>query len=159
MSIMTPPIDAIYQPPPYPVHKFTVDEYHQMIQVGLLTEEDSVELLEGWIVPKMPRNSPHDIAIELLQEALGDMLPADWRLRIQSAVTLPDSEPEPDVALVRGNARSRGGRHPGASDVGLIVEVADSSLIRDRQEKARLYARAAIVVYWIVNVADAQVEV
>src|SRR5262249_32996457 len=117
------------------------------------------ELLEGLIVPKMTRNPQYDIALELVDEALRGRLPAGWRLRIQSAITTDDSEPEPDLAVVRGDARSRGGRHPGPPDLGLVVEVADTSLAQDRQEKGRLYARAGIACYWIVNLVDRQIEV
>lgn len=158
MPIITPLIGGGFQPPPYPVARFTVDEYHQLIQMGVLTEDDPVELLEGWIVPKMPRNPPHDNAIELAQEALGGLLPQGWRLRIQSAVTLPDSEPEPEVAVVRGPVRNYASRHPHPADVALLIEVADTTLTRDRQDKCRMYARATIVWYWIINLVDRQVE-
>jgi Uma2 family endonuclease len=74
-------------------------------------------------------------------------------------VVLSDSQPEPDFAIVRGNARSYLARHPGPADVGLLVEVADSSLLRDQRDKARIYARANITCYWIVNLVDRRVEV
>ena len=130
-----------------------------MIQTGLLTEDDPVELLEGWLVPKMARNPPHDIALELAVEMIRPCLPSGWRIRVQSAITLSDSEPEPDVAVVCGPVRSHVSRHPGPAEVGLLVEVADSSLVHDRTEKGRVYARAGILVYWIVNLVDALVEV
>jgi Uma2 family endonuclease len=145
--------------PPFPVSRFTVDEYHRLAEIGVLTEDDDVELLEGWIVPKMARNPPHDTSLELADEAIGGLLPPGWRRRIQSAVTLPDSEPEPDIAVVRGDARSRAGRHPGPGDAGLLIEVADASLAHDRQDKGRVYANAGIVCYWIINLVDRQVEV
>lgn len=144
---------------PYPGRRFTVDEYHRMIQTGILTEHDSVELLEGWIVPKMSRNPPHDVAIELAEEAIRSVLPAGWRLRIQSAITTPDSEPEPDLAVVRGPARNRLAGHPEPADIALVVEVGDTTITLDRQDKGRLYARAGIACYWIVNLADWRVEV
>jgi hypothetical protein len=130
-----------------------------MIETGILTEEDAVELLEGWIVLKMPRNPPHDISLELLDEAVRPLLPAAWRIRIQSAVTLSDSEPEPDLGVVRGAARQRQNRHPGPTDLGLLVEVADTSLAADRAGKGPLYARERIACYWIVNLVDRVVEV
>jgi Uma2 family endonuclease len=126
---------------------------------GVLTEDDPVELLEGWIVPKMPHNLPHDGTIELADGALRPLLPSGWRLRIQSSITLADSEPEPDLVLARGDARTYVARHPGPADIGLLTEVADSSLARDRGDKARIYARAGITVYWIINLVDRQVEV
>jgi Uma2 family endonuclease len=130
-----------------------------MLQTGILTENESVELLEGLIVPKMPRNPPHDAAVELADDLIRPRLPPGWRIRIQSAITTADSEPEPDLTVVRGEARTRLAQHPGPQDVGLAVEVADSSLAWDRLEKGRLYARASIVCYWIINLVERQIEV
>jgi Putative restriction endonuclease len=158
MSIASPPTGSLFQPPPYPVRKFTVDEYHRLIQVGVLTEDDPVELLEGWIVPKMPRNTPHDVCIDKSQDALRAHLPAGWRLRVQSAITTADSEPEPDFAIVLGPAERYLPHHPLTADIATLIEVADSSLARDR-EKKRIYGSAGIATYWIINLVDAQVEV
>ena len=80
-------------------------------------------------------------------------------IRIQSAITTDDSEPEPDLALVLGPASRYAAKHPGPQDIALVIEVADSSLAHDRDVKARLYARARIATYWIVNLVDMQVEV
>ncbi len=159
MSIGAPPTWNTFELPPFPVRRFTVDEYHRMIQMGLLTEDEPVELLEGWIVPKMPRNPNHDATIELAQETLRGRLPPGWRVRVQSAITTADSEPEPDVAVVRGGPRERLSRHPGPQDIALLIEVADSSLAHDRDDKGHLYARARIAFYWIINLVDSQVEV
>ena len=79
------------------LRRFTVDEYHQMIQAGILGEDEPVELLEGWIVIKMPRNPEQDLALEKADIAIRDRLPAGWRIRIQSAITTDDSEPEPTL--------------------------------------------------------------
>lgn len=141
------------------MRRFTVDEYHRMIQAHILTEDDRVELLEGWIVHKMAHNPPHDGTIEVVDDRLTGVLPAGWRIRVQSAITTPDSEPEPDIAVVRGTARTYLTRHPGPADIGLLVEVSDSTLSRDQGEKARLFARAGIVCYWIVNLIDRRIEV
>jgi Uma2 family endonuclease len=159
MSVVTPTMPAMFGIPPGPIRKFTVDEYHQLIRIGVLTEDDPVELLEGWIIQKMPRNPPHDGTLAVTNKRLGNRLPAGWHPRVQMAVTLPDSEPEPDLAIVRGQEEDYFTRHPGPSDIALLVEVADSSLNRDRTEKGRIYARAGIPVYWIINLTDAQVEV
>jgi len=78
---------------------------------------------------------------------------------MQSAITLSRSEPEPDAALVRGNARTYATHHPQPPDIGLVIEVSDSTLDGDRIDKGRLYAEAGIVCYWIVNLADRQIEV
>jgi Uma2 family endonuclease len=139
-------------------HRFTVDEYHRMIQAGTLTEDDRVELLEGWIVSKTSHDPAHAAGIELAAEGIRGKLPPGWRIRVQSAITLADSEPEPDLAVVRGSHRSFLARHPGPADIGLLIEVADTTLGSDR-EKGRVYARAHIPCYWIVNLRDRQVEV
>ena len=158
VSIAALPPWNVDQPPPVPVRRFSGDEYHRLGEIGVLTEEDRVELLEGWIVPKTVHNPPHDGTIQLIDEALRPILPSGWRIRIQSSITTQDSEPEPDLAIVRGTVRSFLSRHPGPNEVGLLIEVADSTLNRDRSTKARLYGRAGIPVYWIINLTDRQLE-
>jgi Uma2 family endonuclease len=130
-----------------------------MTEFGILSENDDVELLEGWITQKMARNPPHDCAVGKSARLLTRVLPLPWIVRVQSAITTPDSEPEPDIAAVPGPDDAYATRHPLASEVGLLIEVADSSLGHDRDEKGRLYARAAIPHYWIINLQDRWVEV
>jgi Uma2 family endonuclease len=141
------------------IARFSVADYQKMIEVGILTAEDKVELLENWVVLKMPRNPPHDGTIDLINAALPGRVPPGWLVRVQQTVVLPDSQPEPDFSVVRGTPRSYLARHPVAADVGLLVEVADSSLLRDQRDKARIYARAGVPCYWIVNLVDGRVEV
>src|SRR5436309_2218555 len=93
-------------------HRFTVDQYHRMIEAGVLDENDRVELLEGWIVPKMVHNPPHDCAVSLVQTSFAGFLPKSWIMRIQSAITIDDSEPEPDVVVAKGPARRYLTAHP-----------------------------------------------
>ncbi len=139
--------------------RLSVPQYHAMIDADILTEDDPVELLDGWLVPKMPKKPPHRLATGLVREALERLGLAGWYVDSQEPITTIDSEPEPDVAVVRGERRDYVDRHPGSGDVGLVVEVADSSLERDRTLKRRLYAAAGIAVYWIVNLVDGQIEV
>jgi Uma2 family endonuclease len=139
--------------------RFSVAEYHRLIQLGFLTEDDNLELLEGYLVHKMTRDPPHDNAILKGNKRLLRLLPTGWELRVQCAVTLTDSEPEPDFAVVSGYETTNQNRHPRAADIGLVIEVADSSLPGDRDDKGRIYARNGIVCYWIVNLVDRQVEV
>ena len=159
MATVTLSTPEINQLPPMPPHRFTVEQYHQMIEAGILTENDRVELLEGWILPKMPHNPPHDATISLAQNELSGRVPADWVIRIQSAITTGDSEPEPDITVALGPARRYLSFHPRTRDIGLIVEVSDTTLTYDRTFKGRLYARARISVYWIINLLESQVEV
>jgi Uma2 family endonuclease len=139
--------------------RFTVPEYHRLTELGILTENDNLELLEGYLVLKMSRNPPHDCSIQLTSYAINAANLSNWCVRIQSAVTLPDSEPEPDVAVVRGSARTYVAHHPGPTETGALIEVADSTLLGDRSDKGRIYARAKVPVYWIINLIDRQIEV
>ncbi len=154
-TVVTTPLFGL---PPVPIRRFTVKEYHRMMDAGILTEDDAVELLEGWIVAKMPHNPPHGGTVQCASKRLGRRLPAGWDLRVQSAVTTGDSEPEPDLAVVRGDEAAYLHRHPGPADIGLLIEVSDSTLSQDRQVKGRLYARAAVPQYWIVNLVDRWIE-
>lgn len=154
---------AVSQPVTYgrdaSVARFSVARYHRMIETGVLTPDDKVELLENYVVLKMARNPPHDSTIQQMLEVLFPRRPAGWGLRVQSAVTCTDSEPEPDFTFVRGSAADYSNRHPAPLDVGLLIEVADSSLLRDQRDKTRIYARSNIPIYWIVNLQDRRIEV
>jgi Uma2 family endonuclease len=145
--------------PDEPIFRLSVAQYRAMAELGILTEEDPVELLEGWLVQKMTKNPPHTVACHLMQEALRLLLPAGWFIAAQAPVTTLDSEPEPDLTLVRGQVRDYLDRHPGSPDVTLLVEVADSSLSQDQGIKKRLYARSGFPAYWIVNLVDRRIEV
>ena len=142
----------------WPVHRFSVADYRRMGETGVLTSEDRVELLEGWIVEKMNLNPPHAVSVMLSNELLSKVLPAGWHSRVQMPITTTDSEPEPDLAIVRGITRDYAHRHPTADDIALVVEVADSSLTRDRYKRS-IYGRAGVACYWIVNLAERKVEV
>jgi Uma2 family endonuclease len=144
--------------PRWPIHRLTVAQYHEMMATGILQDGDPVELLEGWLVEKMGKNPPHRIAVRLVFEALSRVLPPGWYADIEAPVSTGDSEPEPDVSVVRGATRDYADRHPGAEDVGLLVEVSDTSVDRDRDLKKRIYAAAGIPVYWIVNLVDRRIE-
>jgi Uma2 family endonuclease len=141
------------------IARFSVARYQRMIETGILTSEDKVELLENYVVLKMLRNPRHDGTIQLVDETLGPTIPRGWRLRIQLTVVLADSQPEPDFSVVRGDARTYMARHPGPADVGLLIEVGDTSLLRDQRDKTRIYARGGIACYWIVNLVDGRIEV
>jgi hypothetical protein len=156
---------AVSGPPsgsPLPIdlqRRITVDEYHEMIRTGILAEDEPVELLEGWIVIKRARNPPHDLTLEKSDIAIRGQIPPGWRVRIQSALTTDDSEPEPDIAAVRGPIPTVARSHPRPSEVGMLAEVSESSLDHDRTVKLSAYASARIAVYWIINILQRQVEV
>jgi Uma2 family endonuclease len=142
-----------------PVRRFTVDQYHRMIETGILAENDRVELLDGWILEKSPVGPPHATCVSLIVDALQQKLPSGWLIRAQSPITLAAGEPEPDVTVVQGSIRDYRDRHPSGPDIGLLVEVADSSLQFDRLQKRPQYAAAGIPEYWIVNLVDRCLEV
>lgn len=145
--------------PPLPVRRFTVDEYHKMIETGILKSGDRFELIHGWIVRKMTINPPHTYSVNAVQDALRALQLPKAHVRGQQPVTTSDSEPEPDVVLAVGSKDDYKVRNPRPSEVLLLVEVADSSLHEDRTTKLELYAASKIAVYWIVNLVDRRIEV
>jgi Uma2 family endonuclease len=143
------------------LYRLSVEQYHDMIRKGILKDGDPVELVEGVLVLKMTKNPPHRFATQTLDALLNRLLPPGWFVDDQEPVTTQDSEPEPDVAVIRGNRRQylQEDRHPGPQETALAVEVADSSLDFDETSKLRAYARARIPVYWIVNLIERRVQV
>ncbi len=139
--------------------RMSVGKYHELVAAEILDEDDPIELLEGWLVHKMPKNPPHVLATRLLEKALEKIIPAAYFVRAQEPITLADSEPEPDIAVVQGDFRDFAQRHPSASEVSLVAEIANATLGRDRGSKQRIYARAGIQIYWIVNLIDHCLEV
>jgi len=142
--------------------QITIVQYDDMIAQGVFepSEEHRVELLEGKIVPMSPIGNLHEIMVDSLNEWSFREGPADQVIvRIQNSLGLPgtNSVPQPDIAWVRRRSYARG--RPQADDALLVVEVAESSLSKDRGRKARLYARAGIADYWIVNIPDRSIEV
>lgn len=141
-----------------PIWRLSVDQYHAMIDAGILSEDSPVELVEGMLLEKISKNPPHIFVTEELRASLFSMLPAGWCVRAQDPITVGDSEPEPDIAVARGANRDYLARNPGPQDIALVIEVAGSTLIRDRGIKQRVYARAGIPVYLIVDVNNRRVE-
>lgn len=145
--------------PDVPIHRLTVEQYEAMIGTGILTEDDPVELLEGWLVEKMTKNPPHMVANALILRVFPRLLPPGWFLAMQDPIATMDSLPEPDATVIRGEPRDYLQTRPDTANIGLVVEVADTSLDQDRGAKKRIYARASIPVYWIVNLVERQIEV
>jgi Uma2 family endonuclease len=144
--------------PTEPIWRISVERYHEMIEAGVLTEDDPVELLEGLLVEKTSKTQRHVFTTHRTRKSLERLAPVGWFVNIHDPVTTSDSEPEPDLSIVRGELRQYQTRHPGAQDLALVVEVSDSSLQRDRTIKLRLYARAMIPIYWIVNLVEGHIE-
>lgn len=143
---------------PLSLYRFSVEQYQQLQREGTFGS-DRVELLDGIIVRKGPMNPPHAVSLGRVQRQLEAHLPAGWCLRQQMDLTLTDSQPVPDVAIVLGSADDYATRHPVPAQVGLVVEVSDTTLDDDRTTKLRMYARDRIPVYWIVNIPERRLEV
>ena len=140
------------------VHLWTREEYDRMVEAGVFPPGSRVQLIDGEIIEMPPQGSFHATAIRLVEDALRRACPAGFDVRTQMPVALDiRSEPEPDVAVVRGSPRDYTHAHP--ETVELAVEVADVTLSFDRGRKRALYARNRIPEYWIVNVPDACLEV
>lgn len=138
--------------------RWTRTEYGLLIEIGIFRPGDPVELLGGELVVAEPQDSSHYTAICLAEEALRRAFGAGWLIRTQGPIALDEqSEPEPDVAVARGDARDYSREHP-ARPV-LVVEVAVSSLSLDRNHKGSLYARARLEDYWILNIVERVLEV
>lgn len=157
MSLRSPSIPP--DPSPEPVFRLSVQQYHRMIDAGVLTDDDPVELLEGLLVFKIPKKPAHRLVLRKLMKALDALLPPGWFAQSQEPITLSNGEPEPDAAVVRGSDEQYAMHHPGPGDLVMVAEVADTTLTRDRTIKLRSYAAAGIPVYWIVNLPERSVEV
>lgn len=144
--------------PPFPVMRLTLQQYWDLRDAGVLNDTDSkYEFLQGWIVPKMTQLPPHAWTVTQVNEILRPLFPDGWMMRTQCAINTDDSEPEPDNAVVRGPNTKYATRHPRGTEIGLLIEVAESTLRQDRR-KAEIYAAENIPVYWIINLPDRQIE-
>jgi len=137
--------------------RWTRLEYERLVDLGAFGPEERLELIGGQLVVREPQGRPHATGIRLVAAALRAAFGAGWTIEAQLPVALDEeSEPEPDIAVVRGGPRDYIASHPTHPD---LVEVALASLALDRGEKASLYARAQVADYWIVNLIDNIVEV
>ncbi len=141
--------------------RFSVEEYHRLIDDGYLDGPQRYELLEGYITPKMIPKPPHVAVCQDLRDALYELLRLNgWRVRSESPLTLAESEPIPDLCVVRQLDKSDyWDHHPGPNDCEIVVEISQTTLKSDRTEMLAIYARNRIPVYWIVNLVDRVIEV
>jgi len=125
--------------------RLTVDQYDQMVENGILPETNRFELINGRIVEKDVKDPVHPTVVDLSRRALERILPAGWYVRKEDPVRIPNrrSEPEPDLAVVRGTIEDYATRHPSPDDVALVVEVTRSSVTKDRA-LARVYGGGGI---------------
>lgn len=140
-------------------HKLSVESYERMVQAGILSENDRVELIHGEIIEKMPISPQHGASVKRLNRWFSSNLGDTVVIGVQDPVRLKHSEPEPDLSVMQWREDQYAAMHPRPEDILLLVEVADSSLDFDREIKLPLYAEAGIVEYWIMNLVDQQLEI
>lgn len=141
-------------------HRLDVHEYYRMAEIGILTREDRVELIEGEIVDMVPIGSGHSGTVNALTYRLTGVAGDKAVVSVQGPLRLSDSsEPQPDLMLLKPRTDFYRRAHPTAADVLLLVEVAQSSLAYDRKVKLPLYARHGVPEVWIVNLGESVVEV
>jgi Uma2 family endonuclease len=141
-------------------HRFNVKEYYRMAETGVLSPTARVELLNGKIIDMSPIGPFHGGLVKRLSRFFTLKANGRWQVSTQDPVHLEDhSEPEPDVALLKPSPDDYTNRHPHSSDVFLLIEVSDTTLDYDREEKIPAYGRAGIIEVWIVNLNHACIEV
>ena len=139
---------------------FTREEYHRMGEVGILTRSDRVELIRGEIITMSPQGRRHRAFIDNLTQLLGARLGGRAIVSIQMPIVLSDdTEPEPDVQILRRRTVPYKDREADADDALLLIEVGESSLAYDRSTKLRLYAAAGIPEYWVVDCVAESIEI
>ena len=138
---------------------FTVDEYHSMIKAGVFHEDEHIELLDGRIQKTMPVGSEHAAIVKRLNRLFVLGLSVDYLIGVQDPIQLSDlSEPEPDLSILFARDDEYKDSHPTPEDIRLLIEVADSTWIYDRDKKLPRYAQAGVPEVWIVNVNRGEIE-
>lgn len=141
-------------------HRFSVEDYYRMAETGVLRPGARVELLEGKIIDLSPIGPFHGGVTTFLTELFAAASKGRWQTRVQNVLRLDDfSEPQPDVVLVKPAKDFYRKRHPQPEDVFLLIEISDSTLETDREEKLPAYGHAGVAEVWIVNLNDLLVEV
>ncbi|MGF1673725.1 MAG: Uma2 family endonuclease [Rivularia sp. (in: cyanobacteria)] len=139
--------------------RFTIDEYHRLIELGFLTEGDSIELIRGELIQMAAKGTFHSVCSSILCRQLDRLLGDKAVIRGQDPITLlNNSEPEPDIVIARGKDEDYLAHHPYAEDILLLIEISDSTLDYDQTTKLAVYAEAGITNYWIVNLQVRQLE-
>lgn len=142
------------------IRPLTIDEYHRMIEAGIIHEGERVELLAGQIFNMAAKGTRHTVATRNLFKQLLNLIGDRADVQSQDPITLPNNtEPEPDLVIARLREDNYINSHPTPAEIILVIEVADSTLNLDRNTKAPLYAAAGISEYWIVNLVDNRLEI
>lgn len=159
-----PAIQSVDPAPPQPVvptqpYRFTVAEYQRIYEAGAIAPDARTELIEGLIVKMSPIGFRHQSCVSQLAEVFFDLLRKRATLNVQCSLQLTDSQPQPDLAILRRDPKFYRTGHPQTSDVLLLIEVADSTLKSDREVKGLLYARSGIGEFWLVDLEHKKLEV
>jgi Uma2 family endonuclease len=134
---------------------FTVRDYHQMANAGILSEDDRVELIRGEVVRMSPIGPRHNAAVRRATHALVKIVDNRAIVSVQGSIQLDEyDEPQPDIVLLRPRDDFYASRHANPADTLLIVEMADSSLEYDQTVKMSLYAETGVPEYWIANIQN-----
>jgi Uma2 family endonuclease len=140
--------------------RWTVQDYHRLSELGILDPNEPTELIAGQITLMAAKGTSHVTSLYLLANALRDRVGSTALIRTQDPIQLDDfSEPEPDLAIVRGTVLDYAQRHPRPSDIYLVVEVADSTLKHDCETKDKIYAQAGITDYWVLDVKNRRLHI
>jgi Uma2 family endonuclease len=132
--------------------RFTISEYYQMAEVGILTPSDRVELINGEIISMSPIGKRHAACVDRIARLCFERFGESVIVRVQNPILLNNlSEPQPDIALLQPRTDFYASGHPQASDIFLIVEVADSSINYDQEVKIPLYSASGITEVWLVD--------
>ncbi len=145
---------------PGPLYRMPLEKDEEMVASGIFGPGDHVHLIDGYRVDKMTQTDPHATADELCGQLLDQMIPPGWHVRSAKPIRLAGqaSKPEPDRCVVRGEIRAYRHRSPEPQDIGLMIEVADSSLALDRK-LGQIYSAAGVPVYWILSLVERLLEV
>ncbi|MDJ0676994.1 MAG: Uma2 family endonuclease [Calothrix sp. MO_167.B42] len=140
--------------------RFTIDDYHRLIELGFLTENDRVELIRGELMQMVAKGTPHTVCNTSLIYEVIILLQRQAVVRGQEPITLPpNSEPEPDLVIAKNRSDCYLSNHPQPEDILLVVEIADSTLKYDQESKLPLYAESEISHYWIFNLVTYCLEI
>lgn len=139
--------------------QFTVEEYHRMVEAGILTEDERVELLDGMIVQMLPISPRHAACGKRFLKLFSQQLGNNSIISVHNPVELSDrSEPQPDIALLQPRSDFYEADHPQPKDIFLIVEIADTTVEADRQVKIPLYAGSGVSEVWLVDISGQLIE-
>ncbi|MBD2339566.1 Uma2 family endonuclease [Calothrix sp. FACHB-156] len=139
--------------------RFTLDEYHRLTELGFFHEDDHIELVNGEIIEMVSKGKAHETCLRKLWKELPKLVGDRATLQSQAPITLPpNSEPEPDFAIIKNRSDDYLSAHPAPSDVLLVIEVSDASLDYDQVVKIPLYAQSGITDYLIFNLFDNHLE-